>query len=156
MRWPQSSKKKRPYDLNVQKLILFFANSNTSDPNQCLRLDLYHYENRIKASSEKTIFSLLSLEFCDWLTTKGDFLINLVYFQFSVSQSTRQIWHTNNGIKSNKPNIIMKKARCCVWVQKRVCDHWGSNSPPRAQYTNIQSWVWYHSAIQGPEPLKMF
>ena len=35
--------------------------------------------------------------------------INFVYFQFSVSQFTWQIWQTNNSFKSNKPNRIMKK-----------------------------------------------
>ena len=36
--------------------------------------------------------------------------INLVYFQFSDSQFSWQIWQTNNGIKSNKPNRIKEKA----------------------------------------------
>ena len=32
----------------------------------------------------------------------------------------------------------------------KFCPHRGSNSQPRAQHSNVQSWVLYHSAIQAP------
>ena len=55
-----------------------------------------------------------------------------LFFQFSVSQFTWQIWLTNNSIKSNKPKESWIKHRCCAWVQKRVCCQWGLNSRARA------------------------
>ena len=41
--------------------------------------------------------------------------INFVYFQFSVSQFTWQLWQTNNSVKSNRPNKIMKKG-LMLWL----------------------------------------
>ena len=40
-------------------------------------------------------------------------------------------------IESNQINQIesWRKHRCCAWVQKRVCLHWGSNSQPRAWHS---------------------
>ena len=33
---------------------------------------------------------------------------------------------------------------------KKYCPHWGSNSQPSVQHSNVQSLVLYHSAIQAP------
>ena len=68
------------------------------------------------------------LTYCSCFGHSVIFLINFFYFQFSVSQSTWQIWQTNqtNQIES------WIKHRCCAWVRKRVCHHRSSNSWPRA------------------------
>ena len=81
--------------------------------------------------------------------------INLIYFQFSVSQFAWQIWQTNNSIKSYKPNRIMKKAKkLCLGLKKSL-------SSPRldltaqgmVQHTDDQNRLWYHSAIQAPKKI---
>ena len=46
--------------------------------------------------------------------------IFFVYFQFSVSQFTWQIWNTNNSIKKIKQIESWRKHRCCAWVQKEL------------------------------------
>ena len=81
--------------------------------------------------------------------------INFFYFQFSVSQFTWQIWHTNNSIKSNKLNRIMRKCRCCAWVWKKISRHWGSNSQPMTWHGAVHRWsVWDPSAILAPHILR--
>ena len=50
--------------------------------------------------------------------------INFVYFQFSVSQFTWQLWQTNNSVKSNRPNKIMKKGLMLWLGPKKIYIWW--------------------------------
>ena len=105
--------------------------------------------------THKELFFLSTTDCKIWRPTQVLFVAiflkkKLIYFQFSVSQFTWQIWQTNNSFESNKPNRIMKKVyMMCLGLKKNLSSsRLELTAQTNAHHIKDQSHLWYHSAIQ--------